>query len=355
MNKLKCSNAKQGPSASYNAYKDFMKKDTTALFIAAAMEHFGLQHMNDIPSDFIPEEIQRGTPQQRGEWLLQKTDEVVHKYVMMGHLMDTGDAVPTDRFTCRQHGCGKMYIYEKARDNHEKKKHNLVSSTVPRPNTAHLTNQDYQRNHSEARLGMGFFILNMLDAVKEGDGERLMRLYKVALLYYKAYGHSQYAYSTFLLTLQVNVTLSPRMAHSVTWNRFWNGRGGRGNNIPLDLHLEHLNNYLKSFLKGLGPNLSEDSANRVSKSIGILKEMMDITDRELAVKSPSGSHNDPADLNDIVTLVAVCRECELFKHYPQREFNSFPSFSKNLLKKLKYGDLCRWMRAKIKDWRNVPI
>lgn len=42
----------------------------------------------------------------------------------------------------------------------------------------------------------------MLDAVKEGDGERLMRLYK-------AYAHS-HAYSTFLLTLQVNAYLTPR-------------------------------------------------------------------------------------------------------------------------------------------------
>ena len=36
------SNAKQGPHKAYNAYRDFVRKDTTALFLAAAMEHFGL-------------------------------------------------------------------------------------------------------------------------------------------------------------------------------------------------------------------------------------------------------------------------------------------------------------------------
>ncbi|KAL0985024.1 hypothetical protein UPYG_G00151990 [Umbra pygmaea] len=55
----------------------------------------------------------------------------------------------------------------------------------------------------------------------------------------------------------VNATLSPRMAHSVTWNRFGNGRVGKGRNIPPDLHLEHLNNFLKSFMNGLGANLNE--------------------------------------------------------------------------------------------------
>lgn len=262
---------------------------------------------------------------------------------------------PTDTVTCRHRGCGKIFQWEEARDNHEQKKHNLLSPTVPRPGTSHLANQDYKKNHSEARLGMGLLILDMLDAVKEGDGERLMRLYKVALQFYKAYRHTHYAYSTFLLTLQVNSTLSARMSHSVTWNRFWNGRGGRGNNIPLDLHLEHLNNYLKSFLKGLGPNLNEDSANRISRSMGVLKELMDKTDRELAVTTPSGLHHAPADLSEIMTLVGICRDSELFKHYPQREFHSFPSFSKNLLEKLKYSELCQWMRAKIKEWRKVPI
>lgn len=62
-----------------------------------------------------------------------------------------------------------------------------------------------------------------------------MQLYKVSLLFYKAYGHSQYAYSTFLLTLQLHATLSARIAHSVTWNRFWNGKGGKGKNITLEL------------------------------------------------------------------------------------------------------------------------
>lgn len=38
----RCSNAKRGPRADYNAYKEFVIKDTTALFLAAAMEVFGL-------------------------------------------------------------------------------------------------------------------------------------------------------------------------------------------------------------------------------------------------------------------------------------------------------------------------
>lgn len=66
----------------------------------------------------------------------------------------------------------------------------------------------------------------MQDAIKDGDGERLMNLFSVALLYYEAYGHTHYTYSTLLLTVQLKATLSPKMAHSVTWSRFLNGNGG---------------------------------------------------------------------------------------------------------------------------------
>lgn len=92
---------------------------------------------------------------------------------------------------------------------------------------------DYKKEHTEARLSFGFLLFDMLDAVKEGDGEHLIRLYNVALLIYKAYGHTQYAYSTFLLTVQVNATLFHRVSHDVTWNRFWNSRGGKGKKIYL--------------------------------------------------------------------------------------------------------------------------
>ena len=85
---------------------------------------------------------------------------------------------------------------------HEKKYHGIVWEDAPE--TAAATGDiDHVKQHSEARLGFGLFLADLQDAVKEGDGVRLMRLYSVALLYYKAYGHSHYAYSTLLLTVHL--------------------------------------------------------------------------------------------------------------------------------------------------------
>lgn len=247
-------------------------------------------------------------------------------------------------------GCSRTFTYFKSRQNHKVKTHNL-HATDAKPAT--LTHCDHKYEHTVARLGFSFILLDFLDAVKEGDGERLIRLYTVALLFYKAYGHTSYAYSTFLLTVQINGTLSPQVAHGINWNRFWSTRGEKGRNIPLDLHLEHLNCFLKSFLKGLGPNLNESSATRISRSIGVWREMMSGTDMELGVSRQTGAHH--VDMNrDILTLVDILQEAELFKQKPGRVYSAFPGFRKNLLAKLDHKALWKWMMVKLQEWRSVP-
>ena len=145
------------------------------------------------------------------------------------------------------------------------------------------------------------------------------------------------------------------MCATYFYYRFWNTRGGNGKNISLDLHLEHHNNFLKSFLKRTGPNMTEKAADRISKSIGVLKDMMDITDTELGVSKSSGIHHAPDQTKDILELVEVFIEAELFKHIPHREFAAFPKFDRNLLSKLKHGEFWDWIRSKLGEWSGAPI
>ena len=84
------------------------------------------------------------------------------------------------------------------------KKYDLVIDSVP--DATRTSEVDHKQQHTEVRLSFGFFLSNKQDAEEEGDGERLLKLYTVPLLFYKAYGHVQIAYSTLLLTLQVNAT-----------------------------------------------------------------------------------------------------------------------------------------------------
>lgn len=316
--------------------------------------------VTDRPESLIPDNIEEASPEAKRTWFNTFIAPIVDKYVLLPDMTEAADAaskpsatpIQKDKFPCRMEGCSRTYTYFKSRQTHELKTHNLVMPTDSIPIIP--THCDHKYEHTVARLGFSFILLDILDAVKEGDGERLMRLYTVALLFFKAYGHTSYAYSTFLLTVQMNATLSPQVAHSLKWNRFWNTRGGKGRNIPLDLHLEHLNGFLKSFLKGLGPNLNETSAARISRSIGVMKQMMAHTDMELGISGQTGAHH--MDMTrDILTLVDTLQEAELFKQQPGRVYAAFPGFQNNLLAKLDHKALWNWMMLKLNEWRSVPL
>ena len=79
------------------------------------------------------------------------------------------------------------------------------------------------------------------------------------LLYWRYAGHTKYSLEVIYLLGAVKPTATPRLAHEITWCRFVNSRGGRENNIPVDLFMEHLNRTLKDYLLGLGANVSEST------------------------------------------------------------------------------------------------
>ncbi|KAI8484802.1 hypothetical protein Bbelb_373990 [Branchiostoma belcheri] len=322
MNKIKCSNAKKGPHGAFNAYKQMVTKETSSMFITCALPVFGMNNVEDTPKD-LPQILEKSREEQR-TWLHTKVAEVVDKFVFNSDSSNltnlyTGvrqSSQPRQRVehNCREPGCQRKFVYLKSRLNHEMKEHGLdfgetdhkeVPTTKP-PNPP----RDYKKEHTEARLSFGLFLEDMQDAVREGDAN----------------------------------------AHSLKWNRFFNGKGGKGKNISLDLHLEHLNNFLKSFLKGMGPNLTQQSAHRVSKSLGALRKTLEKADKELGVVSPSGYHRSVRDSQDILTLVDVFREAEVFQFYPGRAFAAFPNFERNLFSRIKYDNMWEWIVSKLKLW-----
>lgn len=323
--------------------------------------------LTDVPTGFIPDDIATASEEEKRHWLNEMVSGVVDKFVNFEDLSDFVRGV-TDlasdlpqqmaKVYCRAAGCERTFVYKKARETHEKRHHGLSVPEVTQDSDSDGESAalDHRKQHTEARLGFGFLLADMQDAVKEGDGERLLRLYTYALLLYKAYGHTQYAFSTLLLTVQVNFTLSPRLAHSLTWNRFWNGRGGKGRNISLDLHLEHMNNFLKSFLRRSGPNLTEQTANKVSKSLGVLRALMETTDEELEVSKTSGAHRAVCQTEDILLLVEIFQKGELFKEVPGREFSAFPKFKRDLLlAKTTERKVVGWLREKLREWQDHPV
>ncbi|XP_078659351.1 uncharacterized protein LOC144904352 [Branchiostoma floridae x Branchiostoma belcheri] len=371
MNVLKCTNAKKGPDKDYNSYKEFVDKETDWLILAVTMDHFGMESLDDTPTKGgfpDPQALAESTKEQRRQWLTSLVGAVVDKYVMMeeGDILGNLTKCVKDAFypkecpshPCRYPGCERVYLFATGRDRHETRVHGGILEPTPEPEVTSVKPKstqepDYKRAHTLARLAFGLLLRNMWDSVKEGDGERLQRLYSYALLYYRAFGHTQYAYSCLLMKVQIASILSPYKSHSLIWNRFYNRSGGVGKNISLDLRLEHLNNFLKSFLKNMGPNLNEKSASRVSRSLYCLDRLMSNQDKVLGVKPPSGYHHSASYEDDVKLLLEETREANLLTVVPGRSFDAFPSFNRNLLSRLKYKAMADWMKGKLRLWNKL--
>ena len=141
-------------------------------------------------------------------------------------------------------------------------------------------------------MHMALLLRNFNDACHEGEGARLGRCIKFFLLYFfqDGRGRTKYALEALHLMFQLNATLTPRDAERVMWNRTVNNIGGLGNNVAMDLDLEHDNHLLKDMLKCLGSNLTEATVTRICKAFFILKHLCKSLDKELRIQQVSGEH-----------------------------------------------------------------
>uniref|UniRef100_A0A7M5X9Y8 DUF6589 domain-containing protein n=1 Tax=Clytia hemisphaerica TaxID=252671 RepID=A0A7M5X9Y8_9CNID len=127
-------------------------------------------------------------------------------------------------------------------------------------------------NYQTSFMQLAMVIYNFHDAISEGDGDRILRQWKFMLLFYKADDphSSKYCVEAFYLLIQYYALLAPQTAERLIWNRFSKSVHGPGENIPLDMALEHFNKILKNGIRNMGPNNSSQKAvDRFCKALVI--------------------------------------------------------------------------------------
>ena len=125
-------------------------------------------------------------------------------------------------------------------------------------------------------LSLGLLLLEFKDAIREGDGIRVIRCWKYFLIIFRVTGHKNYCLEALHFLTQYYFTLPPQYAEQMVWGRFVNSRGGQGNNINIsaDLHMENLNRLLKDAISHLGANKTPPAILRASKAIGVVKDIL---------------------------------------------------------------------------------
>ena len=157
------------------------------------------------------------------------------------------------------------------------------------------------------------------DAIREGDGDRVLTYWKFFAIVFKVTRHHNYFKESVILQLQYDFLLPKRQAEQLKWSRFVNTKGRTGCNVPCDLHLEHLNRRLKDMIIGL--HSSDNAMDRAARSIGIVHQICETLAQDSSTES--AKHNRASFVKECKLM---CDELVEQKIFEEQNVRSHPSF-----------------------------
>ena len=192
-------------------------------------------------------------------------------------------------------------------------------------------------------MSIGLFFVEYSDAIKEGDGSRVLRCWRYLVPIYKSSGRKNYSIEAFNLLCQHHHGLPPKQAAQLIWSRFINVHGLPGRNIPGDLHQEHLNRVIKDAIGRLGSNKTDKAITLAGKVLGTLSPLMDQFDKENGI-SRHHSHHKPANFDkDRDIIIHQLRQSYVFTNTQAcRKHKTFPR-PRNVLFAMDHDTLQKWV------------
>ena len=208
---------------------------------------------------------------------------------------------------------------------------------------ARSSSNDHVMEYAKETLSLGLLLLEFKDAVREGDGNRVLRCWKFFFLIFHATQHKNYCLEAFNLLMQYYYVLPPRYAQQMLWGRFINSEGKPGHNISADLHMEHLNRLLKGTISHLSANKTPQAIERAGKVLGVLNDILIEFDQSTGGHA-SSMHTIRSEAEDLIKVVTELSEKRVFNYESGRKHKTFPSIECNtLLKRIKEEKLQKWM------------
>lgn len=184
------------------------------------------------------------------------------------------------------------------------------------------------------------------DALREGDGIRIIRYWRFLLVLFKCTNHRNYAKEAVQLLVQFHYTFSERQKAELLWSRCINTCGFAGANIPCDLHMEHLNRRLKSIIRGMGANVMPKTIQKAAKSLAPVHRVCQIFEEQTALQKRSEHHPIPAFGKDFTTILELLMEERVFFPLSARTHSSF-KFDCGLLEKNSIQELKKKVQTNI--------
>ena len=356
-------NVGKKPKKDFNAHDSFFNLVTTSHILAAAIEVLGMDDLDDTPCELlVPKDVHTLPKSDRSAILDHICHVIVHSYVDLGHSVEVRvqDPVSTVRDSSKsEDGCNESENdtqqgeEEDEEDEHENdgedededsEGEDAANST--NSNKVDSSQVDSVQAYAKEVMTLGLIYAEFADGIREGDGVRVTRCWKFLMLIFKAVQRKNYSCEAFALLAQLNFILSPRLSQQLKWSRFINTRGGKGHNIPCDLHMEHLNRVLKDGIKGLGANKTEKAITRLGKCISSFDQILSNFDESLEVHHSTDFHT-VASLEKDITLVVneLTNRVQPFSFSKGRSHKSI-RVKKTIMKTIHSAKFHLWMKEK---------
>ena len=191
---------------------------------------------------------------------------------------------------------------------------------------------DYRREYAFNLIWRGLNDLVRNDAIRENDGPRIIRNWKLDIIELCENHHPKYVIYAARLLLLVSGGASERMTKELIWNRTVNSHDGIGQNIPKDLHMEHLNRKYKENSKSSAGQLTEATIQRHSQLAALEENFFqyynkDFLNTNFQDYSKRSSENREKDFKD---LVKALNKEKIFNFKSGRPCPGFPNICHSL-------------------------
>lgn len=295
-------NVVRDPKKNFNACNDFFCLVVTCHVIAAGMKVLGMEMLDSSPTEeILPHDTWMLTENQRKPVLKSICHRVVKEFTNFHIPLPTESSTTSVKYTDQLFGYAKEL------------------------------------------LSLGLFYMEYNDAVREGDGNRVLRCWRYLLPLFKYSGRKNYSIEAFNLLYSYYFVLSPRQSHQLLWSRFVNTSGLPGRNIACDLHMEHLNRLCKDAMCGLGANKTLKAITRIGKCIGVLKSVLENYDETTTITEQSGKHSVPSSQKDRDMIINQLLQRNVFEEITGRTHSTFRNLRSSILSNVNYTDLSKWM------------
>lgn len=208
---------------------------------------------------------------------------------------------------------------------------------------------DKVQSYANEVMGLGMLYLNYKDAIKEGDGPRVLNIWKYLLPIFKVSNRRNYSIEVLLTLYNCHFVYTPRQTKQLVWSRFVNTHGLPAKNIAADLHMEHLNRLCKETIKGLGANKTPVAITRIGKAMGPMDKVLQNFDDSVLYNAPSQKHKAASAEKDRNKIISQLRS--VLSEHRNRSHSCFPNFQ-SISDRLNQKNLQKWITEHVESWQS---